>query len=728
MTIFKKSIRKSSPLEKTEKEISSLEKDMPPRTEKQWWLHWEVYFILALALALRLLFINRTQFMADHAMFYQMAYDGVAHHLWPISGNRASTGPFISPLFVYLMMIPAAISPNPIGGAIFAALCNVAGVLMTYLFTRRYYGRFAGTMAALLYATAINVLIFNRDIWQPDLLPPLAIVFMWCLFRGAVEQRRAWFFPAVLLLSAMCQLHTSAIYLLIPLVVALLLAFRTMRASEIALTGGALLLSCSPYLLLEYFNHFADIKQYIQLARLPAIFSTQSLRFYGLFLRSTVYKPWGANSVQAGDTHLFQANARSIMLTTPLHLLQRPLQAENLLMPLLFGCAVLSGLFIVLRSRISYREGALALWRDFLASRERKGLLLLLAWQVPVLLMMRTSINLFIHYFLFLVPGQFVLLAIFLAKIPNIFNGFNVTWKRAARIGVLTLSGLIIFAQVVGSVSTLIDRDQGNFDSRAVGPEYFDLASLQNILNSADQLAQERHIARIYMPTGYAIISSIRYLAQFEKTPIVTFDDWHCMILPSAQTGPVVFIAPPQSSDVATILHDYAQVTPAGMVAHPGGAPFQLYILSAKPEPAPALQLTHGWQGLSAKAQELASSTTGQHWLMTRWSAPGAQRPEPRTTYNYALTIQMNGSNTNLSCPATALYPGDQVFLLQELGARATLPPDIRVQPSFSISGPQSYRSGPFTFVTFDNALVSQTPLQTTDGKKQIVMNIAPPA
>ena len=725
MAIFKKSAE-FSPLEKAEEEITFPEQSVPPRTEKRWWSNWEVYLILAIALILRLLFINMTQFMADHATFYQMAYDGVAYHLWPISGNRASTGPLIPPLFVYLMMIPAAISPNPVGGAIFIALCNVFGVLVTYLFTRRYYGRLAGTIAALLYATAINVIIFNRDIWQPDLLPPLTILFMWCLFRGVVEQKRYWFFPAVLLLGAMCQLHTTAIYLLVPLGIALLLAFRTIRVGEIALTGGALLLSFFPYLLLESFNHFADIKQYIHLTRLPATFSTQSLHLYSLFIRPTMHKLWGVNNGQIFDTHLFQANAHSIMLTTPLHFLQGSLRIEDVFMPFLLICALLGCTFFVLRARVPYKNGALALWRDFMASPERKGLLLLLAWQGLVLLMVRTSINLYIHYLLFLVPGQFVLLAIFLAKLPNIFEHSNLQLERGMRIGVLVLSVLIVFAQIVGSVSTLVDREQGNFDSTSVYPEYFDLATLQNILGSADQLAQRGHIARIYMPTSYATVLAVRYLAQFEKTPIVTFEDGQCVILPSEQTGPVVFIVPPYSPTVTTVLTNYAQDERlVGTVAHPGGAPFQIYILNAKPEPVPALYLTHGWQDLSAKAQMLSSSTTGDRWLMTRWSASDVQRPAPRTAYNYALNVRMNGASTNVSCSATATYPGDQIFLLQSLAARVPLPRSISVQPSSSISGPQTYRSGPFTFATFDGAVLSQTQLQTTNGEKQIVMDVA---
>src|SRR5581483_9843968 len=413
----------------------------------------------------------------------------------------------------------------------------------------------------------------------------------------------------------------------------------------------------------------------------------------------------------------------SVLLTTPLRLLRGFLQVENACMPYLLVCAVLACIFLVLRPTRRVRG---TLWRDFLASPERKGLLLLLLWQANVLLMMRNSIDLFIHYLLFFVPGQFILLAVFLAKGPRLVERFRPSWEHAARLGVIALSGLIIVAQFIGSMGTLIDRAQGNFDSRAVAPEYFDLASLQNILGRADQLARQDHLARIYMPTDLPTTLAVQYLAQFERTPIVTFDDTQCVVLPPAQAGPVVFVLPPSSPDVETVLADYADKRFAGAVDHPGGAPFRFYIVTARPEPAPAWQLSGGWQGLSTRAQVLPASTSGDRWLVTRWSTQVTHLPAPRTTYTYSLNLQARGLNTSVSCPATATYAGDQAFLLVSLRPVRQLPRSITIRPSISVTGPQIYRAGPITFATFDEVVVSQTWLQTTGGARRIVIDGTP--
>ena len=79
------------------------------------------------------------------------------------------------------------------------ALFNVAAVLLTYIFTRRYFGRLAATIAALLYATAQTTIVFSRFIWQPNLIAPFTVLFMFALFWGAVERRKGWLFPAMLL-------------------------------------------------------------------------------------------------------------------------------------------------------------------------------------------------------------------------------------------------------------------------------------------------------------------------------------------------------------------------------------------------------------------------------------------------------------------------------------------------------------------------------------------------
>src|SRR5260370_18272029 len=121
-------------------------------------------------------------------------------------------------------MMPGLVRPDALWATVMTALFNIAAVLLTYIFTRRYFGRLAATIAALLYATAQTTIVFSRFIWQPSLIAPFTVLFMFALFWGAVERRKGWLFPPMLLLGVLLRLHEITIFLTLPLLVAILLA------------------------------------------------------------------------------------------------------------------------------------------------------------------------------------------------------------------------------------------------------------------------------------------------------------------------------------------------------------------------------------------------------------------------------------------------------------------------------------------------------------------------
>src|SRR5437879_5339213 len=151
---------------------------------------WELYPILLIAAFLRLYRIDTAIFVDDQAVVFQMARDAIEHGLWPITSNRASLGNINFPLVVYLFMLPAAFSSNPLWAEVMVGLLNTAAVLLAYVFTRRYYGRLAGTIVALLYATSVMALAYSGDIWPQNVLPFFVMLFVFCLFRGVVERRK----------------------------------------------------------------------------------------------------------------------------------------------------------------------------------------------------------------------------------------------------------------------------------------------------------------------------------------------------------------------------------------------------------------------------------------------------------------------------------------------------------------------------------------------------------
>ena len=187
--------RRSSFLPRKDGRLNLLKKSWKNRGEG----YWEIYIILLIAGILRLYRLDTSEFSGDQTFLLRLAYDAVHYGLIPATSNGSSIYTANAPMAVYFLMIPALFSPDPLWATVMTALFNVAAVLLTYIFTRRYFGRLAATIAALLYATAQTTIVFSRFIWQPNLIAPFTVLFMFALFWGAVERRKGWLFPAMLL-------------------------------------------------------------------------------------------------------------------------------------------------------------------------------------------------------------------------------------------------------------------------------------------------------------------------------------------------------------------------------------------------------------------------------------------------------------------------------------------------------------------------------------------------
>ena len=246
---------------------------------------WEVYLILLVAGFLRLFRIGTTEFDGDQADIFTMAYNAVTHGQLVATSNVASIHIFNPPAIIYALMIPAAISSNPVWGSVLIALLAIASVVLTYIFTRKYYGRSAATVAALLYAVASVPIFYSRFMWNQNMLLFFVPLLIWFLFRGAVERRTNWLFPSVILVALLVQFHASSIVLTASLLVAIVLAPRkTLRWYDILLSIVGVLLIYSPYILWLVRTHFVDVHILLSASSGHSTIDAQDLQFYLQFL------------------------------------------------------------------------------------------------------------------------------------------------------------------------------------------------------------------------------------------------------------------------------------------------------------------------------------------------------------------------------------------------------------------------------------------------------------
>ncbi len=612
---------------------------------------WEFYLIVLVAGFLRLYQLGAGEFDADQARIFGLAQRAVQYGLWPIVSNRASIGIENPPAVLYLLMLPAAISGNPMLATIMTALLNVVAVMFTYIFVRRYYGRFAGTTAALLFAAAAKLVEYSRFMWQQNMLAPFIILFFFALFWGVVERRKGWFFPAVFLLGLAYQLHETSLLLVIPLIAALILAPRTVRLRDIALAVLSLLILFSPYILWEFISKFSDISILLSNVKNHAPVPNTAIYLYKFMLSPD------------GFTSYYQIPSQSTSLLHWLGPIITPLRYV-ILLSLLGGMlmatilAFLPGLHAP-NSENTYEEDAAKTspsssissanlfsqlkknplwhwWTTFRANPYRCGLALLVIWQVvPLLILSQQTLLIFPYYLLVLFPGPFILIGIFLATITHWLRQQSSSLSLlsfALRFGMYALTFCFIFAQILTCTAALLDVTNGtyvNIASYNSVPTYNTLGSLQDALNSADQVAQSRHIKRVYIATDTYIQDAMQYLATQMKTPTTLFDDSQCLVLPAPSAGPALLLVNPYAQLTLALLHSYASATLVAQPPRLGTPPFSLYIVRPTPVVEHSLAVKpfkNNLQLLSLQREQFqlptsyAGSTANSNLLVSRWT------------------------------------------------------------------------------------------------------------
>src|SRR5712691_6453503 len=389
---------------------------------------WEIYLILLVASFLHLYQLSASEFDGDQAVILGLAREAVHFGLLPVVSIQASIGIENPPAVIYLLMIPAALSADPLWATIMIGLFNTFAVFLTYHCTRRYYGRLAGIIAGLLYTAAAKPLNYSRFIWQQNMLAPFVVLFIFVLFWGVVERRKGWFFPAVFLLGVIYQLHEISAVLVILLLVALVLAPGTMRWRDLFLALISLLVIFSPYILWEYSSRFADVHIVLNLVKLHAHIDSDAIYLYQFFLSPNGF----------GFYYQVPTDPTSILrLFGPILFWLR-----HILWLLVAGGLVTAG-GLALWPRVTGFAPISLLriwWTDFRATPSRCGLALLLVWQVvPILLLSRHSLPLYPYYLLILMPGPYILMGIFVAQVVKWTSQRPWYW-RGLRSGIYTIA------------------------------------------------------------------------------------------------------------------------------------------------------------------------------------------------------------------------------------------------------------------------------------------------
>jgi len=286
-------------------------------------------------------------------------------------------------------------------------------------------------------------------------------------------------------------------------------------------------------------------------------------------------------------------------------------------------------------------------------------------------------------------------------------------WRIPVQLLIGAAACVLILAQFTGTFTLLYDTTHGHFDPSSPSHFYGNVDDLNRAIKTADNLAQERHSKRIYTSTFFSLSQAMYEYAEEMQTPTSVFqNEWGCMVLPGPEAGPVVFLSLGGTPFDDGFLAAYTNATLVETSPRLSGAPFRLYVLTAKPEPAPVAQSpASGIQLLSSSAHPVSSIDGKQQWLTTRWRVMNTAEPSLRTTYHLNVQYQTKPASpwAGLArCEANTLQAGDQLLTFTQNNNRDNVPATLQVQAETFKEMPVEYRS------LFNIWLVSQKTMEST--------------
>lgn len=169
--------------------------------------------VLLVAGAARFCYAGITEFRLDEATLSLLA-QGAADGSVPLTGMPSSVGLPNTPISVYVMTIPYAISDSPLFATLFVAALNVVGVGLLWAIAHRYFSPRVGLFAGLLYAVNPYAVLYSRKIWAQEVHTPFFLAAVFIGLYGFVEGKRWAQVVCLPLMVFALQIHFAALVLL----------------------------------------------------------------------------------------------------------------------------------------------------------------------------------------------------------------------------------------------------------------------------------------------------------------------------------------------------------------------------------------------------------------------------------------------------------------------------------------------------------------------------------
>jgi len=131
------------------------------------------------------------------------------------NGNLFFIGPqtsignmYLGPWFYYLLAPALLISNfNPVGPAVFIALISISTIVLIYFITQKWFNRSAALISAFLFSISPVVIKYSNFIWNPNIMPFFALLFIYFFFEAVLKNQYKLFIYASLAFIMVINSH-----------------------------------------------------------------------------------------------------------------------------------------------------------------------------------------------------------------------------------------------------------------------------------------------------------------------------------------------------------------------------------------------------------------------------------------------------------------------------------------------------------------------------------------
>jgi hypothetical protein len=246
--------------------------------------------VLILAAWLRFGWTGVNGFAGDEA---RISLDALRmRHEFVMAGQQSSVNIPFFPLSVWVYALPFRLSVDPLLATQFTVALNVLMVIGVWALARTW-SAWAGLTAALFVAASPYAVFYARSIWQPNLLAPLALLWLWLAYLAATRsgRERAWAISACVAVGlSVVQVHFAGAALILGTAY-LFVRLKWYRSLVPALIGAAVaLIFALPYV---YYITVIDPGVLARFGAVTGSAAEYSLDSFGNLTRLALNWDWG---------------------------------------------------------------------------------------------------------------------------------------------------------------------------------------------------------------------------------------------------------------------------------------------------------------------------------------------------------------------------------------------------------------------------------------------------